>query len=112
MADLFTATEIAELHADWVSALVSTCTITNPGTGNAVTTRCAVTKRTRQTMQGGAATPMDRQVDDTIWLPLGTDIAPGYVIVADGVRYMAGEVIFAGTTYDHGIAVEVTREAA
>ncbi len=109
---LFTPAEIAELHADYWSSLASTCVITNPVTGLTTTTRCAVVKRTRQTMGGGAATPIDRLVDDTICLPLNTAVETGYVIVADGVRYMAGEVIPAATTYDHGIFVEVTREAA
>lgn len=111
---LFTAAEIADMHATYAEALVDTCTITRGLTTVATDVPCAVVKGIRSTMPGAAMAPFDKRVDFTVCLQLGTDVLTADVIVVDatGMRLRVGEVVLPASTYDHAVFAETTREDA
>ncbi len=111
---LFTACEIAEMHAVYAESLVDTCTISRTGVVVALDVPCAVVKGIRSTMPGGGTQPFDRRVDFTLCLGLDADIATNDVVVIDGtgMRLRVGEIVRPASTYDHAIFAETVTEEA
>lgn len=107
---MFSAAEIADLHATYAESLTSECVISRNGSVME-TVACAVMRPRRWTMDGAGGFEIGKDVDFTVSVPAGTDLRTGDSISVNDQTLRVGEIIRPGPTYDHALFAQTTVEA-